>query len=139
MNNDIIEANSLLAKFMGAEWRMDDYGDFGFFYPEGQFPSDRKLPGYALDALKYHSSWDWLMPVVEKINRLELKGLSGNFKVTCEICPGHTSFGRTNWSIGEGCTLVNACEGKSMIENTYLACLYFIKWYNSQPSKQPLP
>jgi hypothetical protein len=42
---DVIESNKLIADFMNYRWNF----------------------GESFDELKYHSSWDWLMPVVEKI------------------------------------------------------------------------
>lgn len=121
----VLEGNQLIAEFMGVKKNV---------YNEDQYISADFPGAVCVDTwnLKYHSSWDWLMPVVEKINGLKLKSTSGKFMVTCEICPRHTSFGRTNWFPGEGCTLVNRCNGQSMLENTYLACLDFIKWYNTQ-------
>jgi hypothetical protein len=51
---EIILANIMLAKFMGV--KVDDQG----------------MNGYDWDDLEYHESWEWLMPVVEKIWRLTL-------------------------------------------------------------------
>lgn len=47
MNN-----NKLIAEFMG--------------YPNVANDEDKK--DYLEDCVQYHSSWDWLMPVVEKIS-----------------------------------------------------------------------
>lgn len=51
------EGNRLIKVFMGL-------GDFIFFEMDSEFPYERD--GTDTD-LKYHSSFDWLMPVVEKI------------------------------------------------------------------------
>ena len=53
--------NKLIAEFMGVKF------DKGTFYNMGyDVFSNGNL--YRSHELKYHSSWDWLMPVVEKIN-----------------------------------------------------------------------
>ena len=50
--------NKLVAEFMGDT-----------FYPEVQHWYDSH-GSFIGDALKYHTSWDWLMPVVEKIENI---------------------------------------------------------------------
>lgn len=71
-----------------------------------------------LTSFKYHSSWDWLMPVLEKIqakgHRWEI-GMSpySSLYHYCKI-----------WSIG-------TIEKVSLLDAVYSAVLEFIKWYNS--------
>lgn len=60
----IADINEAIAMFDGGIWKEDDYGDFGFFFPN-------RRP-HSKEALKYHSSYDWLMPVVEKISKIPL-------------------------------------------------------------------
>ncbi len=64
---DSIEGNKLIAEFMKLWKGVGCYG-YGNNY-------------YGFDNLKYHSSWDWLMPVVEKINK-HLKLLTKPLTVT---------------------------------------------------------
>ena len=54
---EIIEGNKLIAEFMGIKIIQSRYG---CNHPLVTCP----YPDYS--NLKYHSSWDWLMPVVEK-------------------------------------------------------------------------
>ena len=60
--------------------------------------------GYILSELEYHTSWDWLMPVVEKIKDLgysqELDKIDN--VLTCDL----------------------------RINSLYKAVVEFIKWYN---------
>lgn len=58
----ITENNKLIAEFMGATW-------FGHSMenPKPWWIINSKE--YYSEDLKYHTSWDWLMPVVEKIGR----------------------------------------------------------------------
>ena len=51
---ELIENNKLIAEFMG--YTPNEYGVY-------QTPHGK----YHLDHFSFHSSWDWLMPVVEKI------------------------------------------------------------------------
>lgn len=71
------ESNKLIANFMGVKYKSDsDYikdieemrGN-GIFYDQGCFMESE---------LKYNSSWDWLMPVVEKIQKLYEEGVYNN-------------------------------------------------------------
>lgn len=62
---------------------------------------------YASHELEYHSSWDWLMPVVEKIKLL--------------TSTQNEYYGR----------IINALFTVD-INNVYKAVVEFIKWYNQQ-------
>ena len=65
--HDIKIGNILIAEFMGVHEIMhDEYSEYDF--------ADNTLDVVHEDALQYHSSWDWLMPVIQKCrqeNRLE--------------------------------------------------------------------
>lgn len=54
MNN-----NKLIAEFMGCTHPFNDIHDATLYKVEQGV--------FELDELEYHTSWDWLMPVVEKI------------------------------------------------------------------------
>jgi len=53
------ENNKLIAEFMGME-----LGDDKTMYYDD---AENLHPPTPVDELKFHTSWDWLMPVVEKI------------------------------------------------------------------------
>lgn len=56
--------NKLIAEFMNVhEIMQDGYSEYDF--------DDNTLDVVHENKLKYHSSWDWLMPVVAKISRDE--------------------------------------------------------------------
>lgn len=57
---DIVKNNQLIAKFMGAKMIVENYHDINIL----KFP-DKKT--YDIQALKYHCSWDWLLPVWKKV------------------------------------------------------------------------
>jgi hypothetical protein len=67
----------------------------------------------------YHTSWDWLMPVVEKIEGLRDK--NGNaYRFTIDMC---------NAQIEE--TNIEILGGAFKIDTTYKAVVEFIKMHNN--------
>ncbi len=101
--------NKLIAEFM--EWTLDDK----------DLNSYRKYNGsifkYSLlSNFKYHTDWNWLMPVVERIE------LDMGFDVyihynNCTITDGENAF-------------ENEAEPNQKIYATYQSVIEFIKWYN---------
>lgn len=92
------ENNELIAKWMGWVYRSDPFNDW---FVDG-IPLGKNL--------QFHSSWNWLMPVVEKIGDLYLD------------FPGRVSdFMRM--SIG------------TPIDEVYKAVVEFIRWFNETKIK----
>lgn len=144
---EIIEGNKLIAEFMGLKLidissKMEELYKKPIWvsknFDESDVPDeipykddwqwDKFYP--QVEKLSYHSSWDWLMPVVEKIESL-------GFWVKIM---GHTSFDnkykscdiKKQKSKSDGDYLYNY-EGdwmESKIESVWLAVVEFIKWYN---------
>ena len=55
-----MEENKLIAEFMGTEWHKNIDLDF---FKDVCIISSSNIP------YKFHSSWDWLIPVVQKIEQ----------------------------------------------------------------------
>jgi hypothetical protein len=100
--------NELIAEFMGARWDKD----------RGWRGSDGEIRQYLHNAssLFFHSDWNWLMPVVEKIAKIEndvycdsqdFKSMSASSKVTMLLI-------------------------SNPISMVYKEVVDFIKWYNQQ-------
>ena len=73
------------------------------------------------EAMCYHSSWDWLMEVVEKIEDLSKEGETYMFSIT-------------KFSVRviyKGSRIVDLPIDNTKIEAVYNACVEFIKWYNN--------
>ena len=105
------ENNKLIAEFMGYEIKTYSTPISDIITPYGQISEDK---------LKFHSNWDWLMAVVEKIESL---GYSFSIHLNwVKICPK----GKPNVYI------VKYGIGNTKIEATYKAVLEFIKWYNNE-------
>ena len=113
---NILEKNELIAKFIGVELLKDLLASNNGFI---------NIDIYIYEQCKFHSDWNWLMKVVEKIESIE----DGIYQVDI---------------LQEGCNILKRCAlfidkrvGKlesdtTKIESVYLACIEFIKWYNKQ-------
>ena len=126
---EIIEGNKLIAEFMGLrQIPINLYGNekcYYFYFPssdnyeltqeEIQKESfDILNYAWSIYNLSYHLSWDWLMPVVEKIWKIVNNRESIFYFETFE---GHLIAPIKNTG--------------SNIVDCWLACVVFIKWYNS--------
>ena len=122
---NIIEGNKLIAEFM--KIKIDHNG--------------RYKAGYNSLYMKYNCSWDWLMPVVEKIehlfetdNTLPLFDINSHF---CRFSLGHHEIKEYKQWI-YGCYITSPEENKcsTKIDAAWNVCVEFIKWYNSWKEKQ---
>lgn len=109
----------MIAEFMGHTENKQN-GVWNTFCPfEGE--------GHHIETMKYHWSWDWLMPVVEKIENLEYKNREGRFSVnSVNFEENYTAF---VVDFDEGLIQV---EGETKFEATYQAVFQFIEWHNEQ-------
>ena len=118
--------NKLIAEFMGAvgtpkynptEWDVYITGCL-----DVDSDDENAQHFYTPDEMKYHTSWDWLMPVVERINDTE------RYEVCIGNCHCHiTDIENDNYKIR---ALTLSLQGKTTIEATHLAVVEFINWYN---------
>jgi hypothetical protein len=86
--------------------------------------SDSSISFFPPDRLKYHSSWDWLMPVVEKITQIE----DGKFNVTI-LSHGDWACYIERDDVFEK-AIADFGGFEPMILNVWKAIVKFIKWYN---------
>ena len=129
--NEVIEGNRVIAEFLGKTYKEEDgYGEKGYLYPVNGNFGRRLMQGQML----YHSSWDWLMPVVEKISRIEVERRFDEDLDKWVIWTHHpVTFGMLD---EQGRPMVRFCynalhSGNTLIEATWLAVVDFIKT-NSQ-------
>ena len=118
-----IEMNMVICEFMGGyQWRHNVLfyvGPDGFEHESGEF-------------LKYHSSWNWLMPVVEKIESIydEFHGYFGVHISSNSCCIQGTKLdtrpGKEHYAYFNEVVLSNKKEA------THIAVYQFIQWYNKQ-------
>ena len=111
--------NELIAEFMGNRKLVTR--DDGMWIIGGQ---GMLMP----NNFEYDTSWDWLMPVVEKIESI------GDFQISI-----YTSWKGLNEKDGAACRITGSglafgilhAHGKR-IDMTYKSVVEFIKWYNTQ-------
>ena len=73
--------NKLIAEFMGGQKVLPDRDVYNM-------PTHNNLC-YGLDEMKYHTSWDWLMPVVEKIEDMGSEIVITNAECTISAPNGY--------------------------------------------------
>ena len=98
--------NELIAEFMGFEPYKSELGN------TFQHRDLMGIFGGAGIKFKYNSSWDWLMPVVEKIDALNV-----------------TNVDLSEWYYNRDNIL--DLQINSKIKDVYEAVVEFIKWHNS--------
>lgn len=115
--------NELIAKFMG--WTQHDKVKEWMNVPKGQ---DLHFKAWKLrkDSLLFNESWDWLMPVVEKIETMDrtLVNIYGDGTVIAVDNEGLEIYGKTTHG-----------NKDDKIQHVYRAIVDFIKWYNE--NRQP--
>lgn len=119
------EKNKLIADFMGFETNNVEVimpEKFSQLKPFKHSKGFFKTSIFKHLELQFHSSWDWLMSVVEKIESLKFSVLIG--KNNCVI---EQTFGKTSLNLG-------VSKGQNKIEAVYNACVTFIEWYNENPA-----
>lgn len=108
--------NELIAEFMGFECPR--------CLPSGKVVLDKS-------DLRYHTSWDWLMPVVEKIHSLRmdvnLKFFITNSGKTIRECLIEDQIGETIGYFDS--------QQLQLIECAYKSVIQFINWYNANNLK----
>ncbi len=115
---EIINQNKLIAIFMGGEYKtvyngVDNTEAQRFYMPDSHITE----PIMDFEYLDYHTDWNKLMPVVEKIEAL------GYFCMINKWTSVYTG------SEGERIS-ITSIEGNSKMINTYKAVSLFIEWYD---------
>ena len=130
-----METNKLIAEFMG------DYFDSGLQL--AYYIRYNKV--YRIEDSQFHESWDWLMPVVEKIESLDLseygyawKGIDGETEYNNQSI--HVEIERNQCWIYMNLQLdpphyfnekTYRLKFPTKIEATYAAVVEFIEYYNN--------
>lgn len=121
----VSEGNRLIAEFDG--WYQKERHPPGIFSKENPYYRNNGKEAASVHGFKYHSSWDWLMPVVEKI---------ANYQFTGSEMEADYSYPRTfGMKDSNGNMMFRFNRGplfsaRTLIEATWLAVVEFIQWYN---------
>ncbi len=139
-DKEIIEGNKLIAGFLQLQYHkvnqrkwisqsFDDYGSTalnGYWMEKGEyyFYNSEQC---SESQLKFHSSWDWLMPVLDKI-QAQVYGVNivNNY---CQIIVLNKN---NTYKYAKTVT-----ESKSKIENAWQSAVEFITWHNKQNQSNP--
>jgi len=116
--DEIIEGNMLIAEFMSVSQVSAENGHF--YYVNGD----------SYKELRYHSSWDWLMPVVEKINKMNAAIVINphNVNITTHVIDHllqDDSYLKQYFFKPSG-------HNYTPIEAVWQCVVEFIKWYNEK-------
>jgi hypothetical protein len=117
------EGNCLIAEFTGLI-RVEAnaiYNKAQYYKPD---PKDKRKRGIFMgyyDGLKYDTSWDWLMPVVEKI---EQEGFCFSIQTSNIACMKPFDI--------HSISSYDVFKKDKKIEVVYDVVVEFIKWHNSQ-------
>ena len=99
------------------------------FYDTGLEPSYyiRKNKEYKIEEAQYHSSWDWLMTVVEKIEELGFRVYLD--KYSCQIYRKDLEFPNN--------FIIDADFQEDRLANAFDGISAFAEWWNRKPRKSP--
>ena len=127
---NIIENNKIIAEFLNLTSQV-------IFEQVFAVSENGKTNFYKKDELKFHSDWNWLMKVVEKIENLKpISFLEGRNWQGFEITIYKALNTNINYCIikyikeGGYMIISNEFSKESKIEAVCNACIKFIKWYN---------
>lgn len=137
---EIIEGNKLIAEFMGGVKR--EITNREFLRGEKPFTVyDIPGRGAVVENFQYHSSFDWLMPVVEKINKSGIYSVEISFLANGTNPIYQCNISKCEWPeqgvfkkekiCGKGGRL------KKPIEPVWECVIEFIQWYNTQSKPTP--
>lgn len=122
--------NELIAEFMGGVRYKKPQHSESFKKAPSNVPF--KIGTFLVsDELEYDKSWDWLMPVVEKIDKMTLVDET-YFRTNVNGSRNRTHCYIYKYHPGEsvGHAISEGHEDKK-IESVYRAVIEFIKWYNN--------
>lgn len=128
------ENNKIIAEFMGAKEIITEtthriYKEFEMYgIIESIEDREDTKHFYQPEEMLFNSDWNWLMEVVEKIEKTRRSKWS---KYTF-ACVKISSLGCQIIFYGNREEIISDVVRPYKIEAVYDACLKFIKWYNSQ-------
>lgn len=123
-NQEILEGNDLLAKFMGMtyedSWSRLWKPNINITPPEFFNYLCEQMGDYKwyIDELKFNLDWNWIMPVVEKIEKLP-EILSFDI-FSCDVIV----------QLNSGRMLMEDCAKQPKLQAVYKACIRIIKEHN---------
>jgi len=134
-----VSGSALIAEFMGIKEIKSSFDSYGNQEPIwycgylGYRTSAFSVPNKSFDQFlkdaKFRTSWDWLMPVLEKIVKTKI----GDGIKYVEY-PYLRTFGMVNEETGDVMVRLNGSQlfqSKELFEATYDAIIDFLEWWSS--------
>jgi hypothetical protein len=109
-----IEGNKLIAEFEGHKINFGFNKDAVLYVPSGKGNTTNNSVRIQETDLQYHSSWSWLMPVVEEINN------DFDVRIMARYCEVMTDDG----------DVITQFTSETTIEAVWQAIVEWIKWDN---------
>jgi hypothetical protein len=142
IQEEINEGNKLIADFMQIKTEL--ISPYGIGIPRlYSMQEEHQTEEGDCTELSYDCSWDWLMPVVEKLDRLDISNL--NLKnancIHTEIAGSHIKICIREHHTGTDYDYHfiyfknGYSDNDSKIEAIWIAVVEFIKWYNKNKEK----
>lgn len=130
---EIIKNNKLIAEFLGVQPNENkEYEMYGTIETINDGVDEKHF--YTTDEMIFNSSWDWLMPVVEKIETLNNNGFDFDIFTEGVII---TMYRKDNDAdLNEGLEIIRntRCEisFENKLEVCYISVIEFINWYSTK-------
>jgi len=127
---ETIQGNKLIAEFLKLKIDCTVFSGNVYKYTNYKIEDDY----FREDQLEYHSSWDWLMPVVEKIESLWIGHSQPKVKIEgtyCQIADKGGYYAKNSELKKDNQLGGGYYPNKhTKLENTHRMIVEFIKWYN---------
>jgi len=120
------EGNELIARFLGCDNSMNADGSYELYqYLECIEDGENEQHFFLPEDMKFHESFDWLMPVVDEIGNIVYRVEEGKSW-------------KTDYSYYELLAQISYKTSRTYIindkESLWLSCVEWIKWYNNDVS-----
>lgn len=136
------ENNKIIAEFM--EWHYMGINTYLTPYSDAWLTNGEQTYSCPLNVMRFHSDWNWLMEVIEKIESLDINNfakqldredvqpIEGKFYLSVYDCQAEFLASVYYWQHDNNIKGLKKENGNTKIQAVYNACVEFIKWYNEQ-------
>ncbi len=156
--SDILSGNRLIAKFIGLKWNRHEDKQLFSYDSVNKISFPILTYGTDVKCAEFHSNWQWLMFVVDKIENIGVSiDINQNYiracwhyskKKTVKYKRLGQTYKRENAFDSIGGEFYDFCIGIGMsaekikaetkILAVYMSCIKFIKWYNKNVKSKKL-
>lgn len=127
-----IEGNELIAKFVGAVINKHYTNELTYCFQKHNVPTEHSSYNWSIRSMQYHSSWEWLFPIIDKINGMGKEYSIAIFKTYISLTVEKGGKVYKDFSFAHSEYITSEQIGK---EAAFKLLVKFIKWYNEQQVK----